>query len=62
MASENLTLRELRHVDKITFINSDDRFYEPDYDHYTPGDELAAIVRPLLAAHGRGWEIRRKNV
>lgn len=30
MASENLTLRELRHVDKITFINSDDRFYEPD--------------------------------
>lgn len=62
MASENPTLRERRHVDKITFINSDDRFYEPDYDHYTPSDELAAIVRPLLAAHGRGWEIRQKGV
>lgn len=56
------TLRELRHVDKINFISSDDRFYEPNYDHYKPSDELASIVNALLSAHGRGWGISQIGV
>nr|WP_180165158.1 class III lanthionine synthetase LanKC [Stenotrophomonas sp. SbOxS2]NYT98078.1 protein kinase/lanthionine synthetase C family protein [Stenotrophomonas sp. SbOxS2] len=62
MSAGNPTLRELRHVDKINFISSDERFYEPNYDHYKPSDELASLVYPLLAAHGRGWDIRRIGV
>lgn len=62
MSVGNSTLRELRHVDKINFISSDERFYEPNYDHYKPSDELASLVHPLLATHGRGWGIRRIGV
>lgn len=62
MSAEKPTLRELRHVDKINFISSDERFYEPNYDHYKPGNELASVVAPLLAVHGRGWQIRRIGV
>lgn len=62
MSSRKPTLRELRHVDKVNFISSDERFYEPNYEHYRPSDELVSIVDPLLVAHGQGWSIRRIGV
>ncbi|MEA3591885.1 hypothetical protein OIN95_14415, partial [Staphylococcus aureus] len=62
MSSRKPTLRELRHVDKVNFISSDERFYEPNYEHYRPSDELVSIVDQLLVAHGQGWGIRRIGV
>ncbi|WP_421567817.1 class III lanthionine synthetase LanKC [Stenotrophomonas sp. PD6] len=56
------TLRELRHVDKINYIGVDERFYEPNYDHYKPSEEFSSIVTPLLLAHGQNWGILRSGV
>ncbi|KRG50832.1 class III lanthionine synthetase LanKC [Stenotrophomonas maltophilia] len=62
MSAGNSTLRELRHVDKINFIGSDERFYEPNYEHYKPTDELVSIVNSILLEHGRDWSIRQIGV
>ncbi len=56
------SLRDMRHVDKTYYLGSDDRFYELNYTHYTPSDELLDLVRPMLEPLGAAWQVRRADV
>ena len=56
------SFRESRHIDKVFFLGVDARFYEQNYVHYRPADELLALVEPMAQADSAEWEIRRVDV
>jgi serine/threonine protein kinase len=56
------SFREARHIDKGFFLGTDERFYEPNYVHYRPSDELISLVAPLAKADSAEWEIQRTEV
>jgi tRNA A-37 threonylcarbamoyl transferase component Bud32 len=56
------SLREARHIDKIFFLGTDPRFYEQNYVHYRPADELMSLVEPMARADSAEWEIKRVDV
>ncbi|WP_273668931.1 class III lanthionine synthetase LanKC [Janthinobacterium fluminis] len=56
------SLRERRHIDKAYYRGSSELFYEPNYPHYHPSDELKSSVDSLIAARGASWRTHRTDV
>lgn len=62
MASVISSFRDVRHIDKTFYLGSDARFYEPNYVHYVPNDDLRSIVQPFLQDSPVEWMIHRADV
>lgn len=62
MLHKTRSFRDARHIDKIFFMGSDDRFYEPNYAHYRPSDELIDLVKPMRDSHGATCKTHRLDV
>ncbi len=62
MLGRKKSLREARHIDKVFFMGTEGRFYEPVYKQYRPSDELISLVKPMLEARGLQWGIQRLDV
>ncbi|MYM29463.1 membrane translocator [Duganella sp. CY15W] len=56
------SLREKRHVDKAFYRGSSEMFYEPNYAHYRPADELKSLVETLIQERGLPWRTHRADV
>lgn len=62
MVRQTRSFREARHIDKVFFLGADERFYEPNYAHYRPSDELYSLVQSRLASQERAWDMQRIDV
>lgn len=62
MVRQARSFRENRHIDKTFFVGSDARFYEPNYTHYRPSDELISLVEPMIVTRGAVWKTHRADV
>ena len=62
MDSHQESLRDLRHFDKSPYLGADDRFYEPNYDHYTPSEELLEIAEQGISASSLDWFVHKSGV
>ncbi len=50
-----------RHVDKTFYLDSDVLFYEPNYRHYRPSDELIVVVRNVIDSSVDLWSVHRED-
>jgi tRNA A-37 threonylcarbamoyl transferase component Bud32 len=62
MVHKTLSLREERHVNKVFYLGSNELFYEPNYAHYRPSDDLINLVDSMIEARGGIWKTRRVDV
>lgn len=62
MVRKAKSLRERRHLDKSFYRGSSELFYEPNYAHYHPANDLKSIVESMIATRGTSWRIHRKDV
>jgi serine/threonine protein kinase len=56
------SFRDYRHIDKAFYIGSDNRFYEPNYRHYIPSDELRSEIEVIVEADRVAWTVHRLDV
>jgi hypothetical protein len=62
MSEELASLRDLRHIDKSLYLGSHDMFYELNYNHYRPSDELLSIVEQIFPQSQQSWRAMRDGV
>lgn len=58
----NISFRNARHIDKAFYLGQSEWFYEPNYVHYRPKDELISLVRSMIEARGSSWHLHRADV
>ena len=56
------SFRDSRHVDKTYYLGVDQRFYEPNYSHYVPSNELRQIAEDAVKHAKCSWDIITRDV
>ena len=62
MVREARSLREERHINKLLYLGASDLFYEPNYPHYRPSDDLVSMVVSMIEARAIPWKTQRADV
>lgn len=62
MLSSIKSLRDERHIDKVFYLGVSEKFYERNYTHYVPSDELFEIVESIVASYDSNWTLHRSDV
>lgn len=62
MVQRTLSLREERHINKLHYVGTDALFYERNYNHYRPADDLIDMVNGMIAECGGKWSAHRSDV